>query len=151
MGTDFDYPGWQKGNQSIRIIGFIADDNNADKPAPNGVVFDQTIEVKPQSLSGRCVEVDRGAEGLYVNHPSAGNIQTCGSSFDHSAENRLPAVFPCKFKVKEPTVEEVSNWSHAAPNRGMFFCRDGTHIDTQTYDRTHCADYGGIAKTGMGM
>jgi hypothetical protein len=160
-GAAIHYPS-HIGDSKFRLQGFIADSNDPAKPKT--IVFDHEIGVGDEEAKGvqkvnptahLCATMygvggQPAPAGVTLNEPSQGDITVCGSGFDGAAAAWNPnyVKVKCNFSVHEPTMDEVSNEGRKTPGTGMMICADRTKIDTMTWDKTHCADHGGVCRTG---
>jgi hypothetical protein len=117
--------------EQIRILGYRGKIAEAMlTPEENGIVFDQTFDIKPEEF-GQCWSIQHSGNtgNIVVNDPAAGDIATCGYQ-----------SYKCDTPVPEPTATEISDAANAmcllqAQNPNCHWgCVDGTIVT----DRRQC-------------
>lgn len=122
--------------EQIRILGYRGKiEEGLLTPEEDGIVFDQTFDIKPETV-GQCWSIQHSGNtgNITVNDPAAGDISTCGY-----------LSYPCDTTVPEPTAMEISDAAHAMcllqtmnPNC-HWGCVDGSIVA----DRQECDQHNG--------
>ena len=129
-------PRGKNDTQQIRILGYRGKlEAGLVKPEENGIVFDQTFDIKPET-TGQCWSIQHsgGTGNVTVNDPGAGDVATCGY-----------LSYKCDTSVPEPTAMEISNAANAmclqqARNPNCHWgCVDGTVVT----DKRQCSAHSG--------